>query len=462
MNWFRHRKIRPLFIVASAAGMVLVGVLIGLYGLTGVILIGALLVGVAIFLFPEAAFIASILSIILGQLLRIQLPNSDNTVIINDLLLPAVIVAWLLKRLASKHWPIPRSSLTLPMLLWAGIAVISLVVNRSGYSQSEILSGALYLVRWIEYAAVLIIGYDAVRTRQRAMRYVVLCVWTGVLLSILGFIQLKVFPDFSFMVPKGWDPHVGRLLSTWFDPNYLAGYLAFLTSIALAIALSRPWRQAGWWWTAVGIMTAAVILTFSRSGYLAFAAGVGMVALFRSRTILVLGFLSLITVVLFVPRVQERVIGIRTIDETAQLRLVSWQDAWTVYQDHPIIGVGYNLYKYVQVQYNFLAKTSEHSASGSDSSLLTVGVTTGAVGLLAYLWLLGAMIREAWRTWRDRSLPREWQGFGLGLGAGLVALIIHGQFVNGLLYPHLMQVMWLGVAIAIMVRQPSTTSETSS
>jgi O-antigen ligase len=168
---------------------------------------------------------------------------------------------------------------------------------------------------------------------------------------------------------------------------------------------------------------------------------------------LFLGILSVIAVFLFVPRVQERVIGIRTIDETAKLRLVSYNNAFQVIGDHPVIGIGYNLYKYVQVEYNFLEKTSEHSASGSDSSILTIWVTTGTIGLIVYLWLFMAMLREAWKTWHAQHLDARWRGFGLGLFAGLLGLFAHSQFVNGLQYPHLMEMMWLLVAMAIAVRQ---------
>lgn len=435
--------------VAAAAG-----ILIGWFGVIGAIgLIAVLMMAVVIWK-PEAAFIASIASMVIGQFIRLPILSGDNGVIINDLLLPALIVVWIWRRLSTSRWSIPRLSLTLPAVTVIGIMILSLLLNSPHYTQREILSGALYQIRWVEYAVVLLMGLDFLRTRTRAWRYGVLVMGCGVIVAVLGFAQLKIYPDFSFMVPQGWDPHVGRLLSTWFDPNFLAGWLAFLITIGLATALSLPWVRARWWWAAIGIMTLAVILTFSRSGYVALAAGAGLVALIRSRTIFFLGLLAMVGMVLFVPRIQERVIGIRTVDETAKLRIVSWQNALTVIHDHPLLGVGYNLYRYVQVDYGFLNDTKEHSASGSDSSLLTIWVTTGSLGLVAYLWLFFAMLREAWRTWQDRSLPAEWRGFGLGLLAALLGLLVHAQFVNSLFYPHIMQTVWIFLAAAIMVRQP--------
>lgn len=449
---------RPWLWPLGAAALLLAaadGLMVGQFGLLGAVAVMAALAVVVLVARPETGLIASLVTIILGQLVRIQLPGSDTTVILNDVLLPPLIYAWLLCRLASRRWSVPRSSLIVPIFLMVATMIFSLYVNRYAYGSTELLTGALYIVRWIEYAAIFFIAYDYFSRPGRPRRYLWLIAWVGLITAALGFIQLRLFPDFSFMVPRGWDPHVGRLLSTWFDPNFLGGFFVVLVTVALALALSRE-RGAWKWWLVVAILLPAIILTYSRSAYVALAAGLGFVTLFRSRLLFAIGALSFLAVVIFIPRVQERVIGIRTIDETARYRLISWQRAATVFRDHPWFGVGYNVYKFVQVQYRFLDRPTEHSASGSDSSLLTVAVTTGVVGLTIYLWLLFLAIREAWRTWWDKTLPMFWRSAGLGLVAGIIALFIHSQFVNSLLYPHLMETMWVFLALVMAVRQERT------
>lgn len=451
-EFLRHRPhLLSAVCILFAGGF---GLVLGRSGLVG--LAGCLMIIVAglVFWKPELAFIASLGSMVVGQIIRLPILGGDNGVIINDLLLPVLIVSWLLRGLLARHLQLPRHSLTLPMVGMIVTMVLSILVNSGAYTSSEILSGILYQIRWVEYAFILIMGFEYFRSQSRAWRYLVFTMILGVIVALLGFVQLKIFPDFSFMVPQGWDPHVGRLLSTWFDPNFLAGWLAFLVTIALAVALGLPWKRAKWWWGIILILLSAIVLTFSRSGYVALLVGTGLVAIIRSRTMFFLGVLAMFATILFVPRVQERVIGIRTVDETAKLRIVSWQNAFEVIGDYPVLGVGYNLYRYVQVDYGFLQDTKEHSASGSDSSLLSIWVTTGLIGFAMFLWLVIAMFREAWKTWHDQRLPREWQGFGLGVFAGLFALLFHAQFVNGLFYPHIMQTIWLMLAIVIMVRQP--------
>ncbi|MEK7637654.1 MAG: O-antigen ligase family protein [Patescibacteria group bacterium] len=458
MTWRPHfttQHRQTLFIGGAIAVMAGAGWIIGSHFLLGSVLIAGLVVGALVFGYPELALVASIGSLVLGQLVR--LPVGDSAILPNDIIIPVLVVAWALRRLASRRWETRRHSLSLPIMLMVLVMGLSLILNRGREDINEWLNGTLYFVRWLEYLALFWIGQDLFRTHQRAKRYLTFLIGTGVALAVLGFIQLKLFPDFSFMVPKGWDPHVGRLLSTWFDPNFLGGLFVLLTAIALGMAMSVPFRQGRWWWVAALTMILATVLTYSRSAYVGLVVALGIVTMVRSRPALFIGLLATISVVLFVPRVQQRVIGIRSIDETAQLRLLSYRNALTVIGDHPWNGVGYNLYKYVQVEYGYFKDTQEHSASGSDSSLLTIWATTGTVGLIVYVWLFAAMIRETWRTWRDRALPPLWRGFGLGAFAGLAGLFAHSQFVNGLQYPHLMEAMWLLVAMTIAVRQPSTT-----
>lgn len=435
-------------ILALAATL---GVTIGFGQWLGLVAFLGLVLVMVLWLKPEWALFVVIGSVVLGQLVRLPLPGTETSLLVNDILLPALIVTWALKRLGTRQWYLPRTALWVPMMLWITAMGLSVIVNHSRYDGPEIFGGALYIIRWIEYAALFFITADFVRRRSSPWRVVVALVWTGVALSLLGFLQLRIFPDFSFMAPQGWDPHIGRLLSTWFDPNFLAGYLAALISLTLSVALVRG-RRGLWWWMATAVMTLAIVLTYSRSGYVALAIGVGLVTMIRSRALLYLGLLGLVTTILFIPRVQERVIGIRSIDETAQLRIVSWQNALGIIGDHPVFGVGYNLYREAQLQAGILKDPTAHSATGSDSSLLLVMATTGAVGLVAFVWLLLALAREAWRTAFLKELSPEWRAVGLGTMASFAALLVHSQFVNGLLYPHLMQFIWMMAAVVVMVR----------
>lgn len=418
-----------------------------------VMLAGLLLLLVACIglIWPAGLLYLSIASMVVGQMIRLPIFGEDSALLLNDLFIPALVAVWLVRGIFTKSIQLPRMSLWIPLIGVVMAMILSGLSNFFFYDQREWISGELYLIRWLEYAALLFIVYDLGRAEIQRHRFFIAMIGSAVLVAILGFVQLQIFPDFTSMVPQGWDPHIGRLLSTWFDPNFLGGWLAIFAGITLALALTRPSRNFGWW-TLFVVLTLAEILTYSRSGYLGFVASIFVVTVVRSRALLFLGALALLSTVLLVPRVQERVLGIRSVDQTAQFRLVSWNNALDIIRDHPFLGVGYNHYKFVQQQRGFVEDVSEHSASGSDSSLLTIFVTTGVVGLGMYLWLYGAICWEFFRTARSPKLNAQTKAIALGSLAGMIGLFVHSQFVNGWFYPHIMETVWVLLALTLRER----------
>lgn len=442
MNGLRyHLTFSPLGALAVIAAAAAVGVGIGVSPLMAAGLVGALLVVTLTVLWPSWGLLLVLATVAVGQTVRLPLFGEETAVLPGDALLPLVAIGWAIRRLTRREPMFPARPLGRPLLIVIGVFILSLLaaVLREEFTSRELAVAALYILRWVEYLMVFFIARTVVRSGllRRWVRVFGLLVLA---LAALGFLQVIFFPDFSSFVPQGWDPHVGRLLSTWYDPNFLAGFFAFAILVFAALLGDKtPDRRLALVVVSVGLL--ALVLTFSRSGYAGFVIGFGVLALLRTRHFIALGALAVLLVFLLVPRVQERVIGIRSVDETAQLRIKSWENALTVVRDYPWLGVGYNSYRYVQVRYGFLDDPAEHAAGGSDSSFLTLGVTTGVVGMVAYLVLLAAMLKAAWDTAR-RAVDPTLRAAGYGVLAGLIALIVHGQFVNGLLYPHLMETHW--------------------
>ena len=145
-------------------------------------------------------------------------------------------------------------------------------------------------------------------------------------------------------------------------------------------------------------------------------------------------------------RLQERLTGIVNIDVTAQARIASWQLGGKILDDNPWLGVGYNHLYWVKHDYDPLVVPS-HAAAGFDSSLLTIAVGTGTIGLILFLIIYCLVFRRALQTYKDKAgLPYR-QGVALALLAIFVALFLHSQFVNSLLYPQLLIVFWYLVGL---------------
>ncbi|MBI3255813.1 MAG: O-antigen ligase family protein, partial [Candidatus Andersenbacteria bacterium] len=147
---------------------------------------------------------------------------------------------------------------------------------------------------------------------------------------------------------------------------------------------------------------------------------------------MLIGLGSILVVVLF----PTRFAGLLTADATVSLRQEALTQAVArLVEPHAITGVGYNAYQFVAREQSLVSNFSIQSRAGADNSLLTLWVTSGAIGLM----LAGLAFTGAWVCMTHGQGPLVvWTAIGV-----LVAIFIHSQFVNSALYGHIL----LGVAL---------------
>lgn len=388
----------------------------------------------------ELELLAILLLTPLGQLGRIPFILENTYIYPNDLLIPLVLVTWLIYRLTIRR-TLFLPKLTWPILIVLVVSGISLLAAKSQLSNQEFIVSSLYLVRLVLYLSLYFITWDVVRERKNWHFWKVALLVTAFLVALTGFVQFVLVPDFSFAAQYGWDPHQGRLLGTFFDPNFIGGFL----SLALALTLSILGRETRYKWTLTTLavtLFVAIILTFSRSSYLALAGVILVIGIFRSRWLLILGVIAFASALVLVPRIQERLTEGIDPGESASFRLTSWGNALSVWETSPVIGVGYNTYRYAQDRLGLVPlEQSGNAGAGSDSSALFILATTGVVGVAAWSYLILAMIRLSWRNMRRGGQ------FGLAILAGGAALALHSQFVNSFFFIWIMAWWWMTVGL---------------
>jgi O-antigen ligase len=385
--------------------------------------------------------IFTILSVPLGQLGRIPGLPEGVGIYVTDVLVAMTVVWWVAHSLAVKRsLKIPK--LGFYILAFAFIALLSLV-NGARYLESvaEVLVSASYLLRWIIYAGLYFVVADT-QTHLKGVFGKVLIV-SGVVLALAGFVQLALFPDWSLFLAYGWDPHKNRLLSTFFDPNFTGIYLVLTINLLFGWRISaggvKPPASGGAgapiWCFYAGLLVCgtALVLTFSRSAWLAMAVSIFVWGVFKSRKLLIgallIGFLAYFAV----PRVQTRIAGGTDPDDSARLRFQSWSNTLQIAKEHPVLGVGFNTFRYAQAReglFDWRQPLGGHAGAGSDSSLLLVFATTGILGFLSYLGILG---RIGVVGLQSRAILKL---------SVLAALLVNSLFINSLFYPPIMLFFW--------------------
>jgi len=412
-----------------------------------------LLVGVATFLavcyqYPLFGIFAAILATLPGEFGRIEIMG--NSLLLLDIVTPVVMLVWLARKLIRKetfHFTKVNASL----IAFLAIAILSLLVGAAGLDAGEFKFALLYLIRFIAVGSFFFIAQDSAKQKSKVVNWLILA---GGILALIGFYLFKTIPDFAEagLADLGWDPHIGRLTSTWLDPNFAAGGFAFLLALLGGkILKTREFFKQAWLVLLAGIMLVALLLTYSRSGLVALGVSGLILGLVGNRKLLIALIIVGIVGMGVSSRLSERIGELaqsvtsfggssqQVLDPTAQLRFESWDEGLRIWKENLLLGVGYGSYKFHQT---FASETS-HAATGSDASLLNIGATTGTLGLAAFLFFLGNLLLLAWQK-RKTAL-------GLGFLAALCGLLIHSIFVNSLFFPAIL--LYLMVSGGLLAAQ---------
>lgn len=152
----------------------------------------------------------------------------------------------------------------------------------------------------------------------------------------------------------------------------------------------------------------------------------------------------------FSEKAQKRISGAFDLDRSAGARIESWKGAIEIWGESPVLGVGWNWLKKVQEEKGMVVSEEVHSASGADSSVLTILATMGPVGALLFLGFWLELLALGVLTWKKRR-----QAAGLGLGVGILVLLISACFVNLLLLPLALVPVW-GAAVLVLREDQSS------
>jgi O-antigen ligase len=367
----------------------------------------------------KTLFYLSLASLSLGQL-AVVTQIGESKIYIFDLTIGLLAFYGLF------YFGIIKKTLKVPQNLYmffgfTFVAFISIIVKVELLTDQELLTSSFYFLRWLSYlTASLVIG-NMLYTKQLSKRQITKAfVVSGCFVALAGFVQLVIFPDFGYMhILYGWDPHKNRLVSTFFDPNFVGGYLVLC--LTLLYGYGRKYGQNTI--LPLLILTTAIILTFSRSSWLMLAVVIFIYGISKSPKILLTALLIAFCAYFATPRIQTRLAGITDPADSAHFRFISWQNTWDIAKDNLPLGVGFNAFRYAQMDYGIfeVGEYGGHSGAGSDSSLLLVLATTGIVGFL----LFATGLLYATHTYTP-----------------LLGLLIHSQFVNSLFYPPIL-LLWL-------------------
>ena len=404
-----------------------------------------------------------------GQLTRIHSGIAGVNLYLQDLVIGALFFYWLIDHLI-KRKPFPKPPSRLPILGFILVGAFSLLINLSRLNSSELLISFLYLLRWSVYAGIYFIVYEttlkhkSMKTQESRLKVedprhkmsghknkiLNLLIWAGIMIAVFGLLQYFLYPNLRNLYYLGWDPHQYRIFGTFLDPGF-TGVILVLTLILLLCfkTLKQNLRIGG-----AVLVFLALLLTYSRSSYLAMTAAIIVLVWFKKNLkFLLLPFLLLLFIVAasILPRPSGEGVKLER-TSTVSARVKNYQQTLKIIRDNPVFGVGFNSLRFVKRDYDFLKNEDwqeAHSGAGADSSLLFVLATTGVVGLGVYLWMwvaaISKMKNEKSKTHikykKYKNITRK--PVNICVFTIIAALFIHSLFLNSLFYPWVMVWTWV-------------------
>lgn len=391
--------------------------------------------------FIKLLLVVTLLTLIPGQVLRIPQSSAFGAVTLSDISVLALDFFFVFFALTQKKSLKFPSKIFFPFILFSLWSLATIIWALTIFSPQEVATSLLFLARFIGYFFLSVVVFNLIPKTQ-IKRWINLILAIGTLYTLIGFLQFFTIPDLTFLTPLGWDPHQRRIVATVIDPNFSGYIFVLLFSLAASHYFELARNKPSYFFAPKKTLYAfvalisfiALVLTFSRSSYLAFITVITIIGIAKSRRLLLGAFVILLLIFLTVPQVRTRIVGALKVDETAQFRIESWQNALVIIGDNPLFGVGFNTYRFAQERYNFFTIDNPlggHSGGGVDSSLLLVTATTGIIGVSLFILFLGSIIRTVAKGASSNSLH-------LATLASVVALLIHSIFVNSLFFPQIM------------------------
>ena len=356
----------------------------------------------------------------LGSLFKLSFPLTEIHISWLDIGVVLINVYFLIKNISRLTFFYKNNSLVRALILFYSVGLISLFFRIFTLEPRAIFVGFLYWSRGLMYG-LLFIPLSDLFTKSSLKK---LLFSLGLATVITGIGQYIISPDIRFLEVAEWDPHYYRVVGTILDPGFVG---AVLTVFLLLLVFFRDKFKPKTFLLMIIPTYLTFALTYSRSSYLALLAGIAAYSVkVKSVKPFIIFFLLLVATILLLPRSPggEGVKLERT--SSVQARIINWQRTLQIFSQNPVLGVGFNTYRYAQKQAGFLDNIKwlkSRSGAGADSSLLFVAATTGIVGLAFYLRFLS-------RLWNYPSV--------FPLYIPLASLLVHSLFLNSLFYPHIL------------------------
>ncbi len=448
----------------------------------------ALPLGIAIFVWPDAATLTVVFLVYTNAIIVAVkfhgLPRSVGGV------LPGILLALpLVKTLLFQRKKILYDTAMLFLII--AYIVIQLLGAWFSIHPDESLQAVFELL--VEGIAIYFLLINAIRTPTMLRQVVWALLLAGLVLGAVPLYQQLTgtfdnnYAGFGQLSTTGFttgessifgEVRQFRLAGSIGEKNRFAQILLML----IPLGLLRFWGERSKWLrlgalAATSVISLGFVLAFSRGGAVSFAVVI-VVMLFlkmiRPRQLLVI-VVGVLLILAAMPQYRARIATIQSFtamfsgepsgtgaepDGAIQGRTTEMLAAALVFADHPIVGVGPDMFRYYSQEYgNQLGMHIIEAQREAHSLFLNVAADNGLLGLIVFLAIVWITTRNLWRTYRRwKDDDPELANIAASFFAAMIAYLSTGLFLH-LSY---VRYFWLLLALSGAVSSVAKLAEAES
>ncbi len=243
----------------------------------------------------------------------------------------------------------------------------------------------------------------------------------------------------------------GRVYSFFENPNGFAELLVLLTPfVAVMIANEKETLGKLLALLILGGCAVAMAATYSRAGYLAFAAIFGLFVLFLNwKLIPAFLVLGIVMIPLLPDTIYYRLLSILKGDTSISSRAYTYNSAIKLIMDYWGLGVGLGTDVVQKTARSYSYYSNGYKFIHSHNTFMQIWVEMGILGILSFLGTFSNWFKRSAAWIIDGRCPRDLRNIIL---AGVSAII--GELIFGLVdyvwfYPRVMLIFWVVISVTI-------------
>jgi len=419
-----------------------------LYVLTG---IGFTFVALKGITRPEVIIYALVVYIPFSKILVGDFGGFATAINFTNILTILGIIAWFLSSAIRSRKFYRRTSLDIPTYLFMLVGCFSLMRGTFYFGYDYATDFIVPLKRWLTPIFFFFLVYNTVRDKETIKNIIVIIM---IVTAVVALMAIKDYMDIG-NVSSLEKSRVGGIAE---QPNVLASFFVYYMFLYAGFFLVY-WKKMRFWMLAIPFLLCfrGIQVTFSRGGYLAFAAAVLLIAFFKSR-ILFFFTILLAIFVLINPYVLPKGIQYRLSstfhgeqiystsleeikDPSAARRIEIWKGAFEIIKDNFWFGIGYGVFPYMIAYYRpELGKVDAHN------EYLLIASEMGIFGLLIFLLVLLIIIKNCFRLYRITK-NKFFKAVALGFLGSLGGLLVVNMFGGRLDSQEVSSYFWIITAL---------------